>query len=147
MTRKKYSLQTVLDLREKAKDKASEIFAAAVRDRDLAAARVAEATARLEELTRMISGERFPAWVREQGWNALNAQRDLLRTLQNRLAQEEQKVDAKRELLIAADRDHQLVLKLREKWLANIRLEAARAEEKNLEDFVTAARFLQTAIP
>ena len=31
MTRKKYSLQTVLDLRETAKDKASEIFAAAVR--------------------------------------------------------------------------------------------------------------------
>jgi flagellar export protein FliJ len=125
----------------------SEIFAAAVRDRDLAAARVTEAIARLEELTRMISGERFPAWVREQGWNALNAQRDLLRTLQNRLAQEEQKVDAKRELLIAADRDHQLVLKLREKWLANIQLEAARAEEKQLEDFVTATRFLQTAIP
>ena len=62
-------------------------------------------------------------------------------------AQEEQKVDAKRELLIAADRDHQLVLKLREKWLANIQLEAARAEEKQLEDFVTATRFLQTAIP
>ena len=61
MTRNKYSLQTVLDLREKAKDKASEIFAAAVRDRDLAAARVTEALARLEELTRMISGERFPA--------------------------------------------------------------------------------------
>jgi flagellar export protein FliJ len=129
MIRKKYSLQTVLDLREKAKDKASEVFATAVRDRDLAAARVAEAIARLEELTRMISGERFPAWVREQGWNALNAQRDLLRTLQNRLAQEEQKVETKRELLIAADRDHQLVLKLREKWLANIQLEAARAEE------------------
>jgi flagellar export protein FliJ len=146
MTRKKYSLQTVLDLREKAKDKASEIFAAAVRDRDLAAARVAEATARLEELTRMISGERFPAWVREQGWNSLNAQRDLLRTLQNRLAQEEHKVASKRELLIAADRDHQLVLKLREKWLANIQLEAAHAEEKQLEDFVTATRFLQTAI-
>ena len=67
--------------------------------------------------------------------------------LENRLAQEEQKVDAKRELLIAADRDHQLVLKLREKWLANIQLEAARAEEKQLEDFVTATRFLQTAIP
>jgi len=147
MIRKKYSLQTVLDLREKAKDKASEIFAAAVRDRDLAAARVAEATARLEELTRMISGERVPACVLEQGWNALNAQRDLLRTLQNRLAQEEQKVDAKREFLIAADRDHQLVLKLREKWLANIQLEAARAAEKQLEDFVTATRFLQTAIP
>jgi flagellar export protein FliJ len=85
--------------------------------------------------------------VREQGWNALNAQRDLLRTLQNRLAQEEQKVDAKRELLIVADRDHQLVLKLREKWLATIQLEAARAEEKQLEDFVTATRFLQSAIP
>lgn len=57
------------------------------------------------------------------------------------------KVDAKRELLIAADRDHQLVMKLREKWLANIQFEAARAEEKQLEDFVTATRFLQTAIP
>ncbi|MEI8292728.1 MAG: hypothetical protein WCG66_01935 [bacterium] len=147
MTRKNFSLQTVLDLREKAKDKASEIYAAAVRDRDLAAARVAEAIARLEELTRMISGERFPAWVREQGWNALNAQRDLLRTLQNRLAQEEQKVNAKRDILIAADRDYQLVLKLREKWLAKIQIEAARADEKQLEDFVTATRFLQTAIP
>jgi flagellar export protein FliJ len=147
MSRKKFSLQTVLDLREKAKDKASEVFAAAVRDRDLAAARVAEAIARLEELTRMISGERFPAWVREQGWSALNAQRDLLSTFQHRLAQEEKNVNAKREILISADRDYQLVLKLREKWAAAVQLEAARAEEKQLEDFVTATRFLQTAIP
>jgi flagellar export protein FliJ len=147
MSRKTYSLQAVLDLRERAKDKAEEVFAAAIRDRDTAATRVAEALARLEELTRMITGDRFPAYIREQGWNALNAQRNLLLTLQKRLAQEEKKVEAKRELLIAADRDHRLVLKLREKWAAALRTEEARIEEKQLEDFVTTTRFLQTAIP
>lgn len=147
MSRQRYSLQTVLELREKAKDQASEVLAFAIRDRDAAASRVVEASARLEELTRMITGERFPAWVREQGWNALNAQRDLLRTLQLRLAQEEAKVEQKRELLIVADRDQQLVSKLKDKWLATVRAEAARSEEKQLEDFVTAARFLHTSTP
>ncbi|MFZ4588681.1 MAG: hypothetical protein ACOYNG_06810 [Terrimicrobiaceae bacterium] len=145
MKRPRFSLQTVLDLREKAKEKAEEAFAAAVRERDIAANRVAEAAARLEELTRMISGDRFPAYVREQGWNALRAQRDLLRTLQVRLAQEEKKVEAKRELLVLAERDRQLVVKLREKWTAKVRAEQALAEEKHLEDFVTAVRFLQPA--
>ena len=140
-------MQTVLDLREKAKEKAKEAFAHAVRERDIAANRVTDALTRLEELTRMITGERFPAYVREQGWNALNAQRDLLRTLQIRLAQEEKKLEDRREKLVFADRDHKLVLKLKEKWEISMRLEDARAEEKSLEDFVTATRFLQTAIP
>jgi flagellar export protein FliJ len=145
MKRQKFSLQTVLDLREKAKEKAEEALAAAIRERDIAAARLAEAVARLEELTRMISGERFPAYLRAQTWDALTAQRDLIRTLQYRLAQEEQKVSAKRELLVAADRDHRLVVKLKEKWLRGVLVEQAREEEKHLEDFVTAARFLREA--
>lgn len=145
MKRQKFSLQTVLELREKAKEKAEEALAAAIRDRDIAAARVAEAVARLEELTRMISGERFPAYLRAQTWDALTAQRDLIRTLQMRLAQEEKKVAAKRELLVVADRDHRLVVKLKEKWLRGVLVEQARDEEKHLEDFVSAVRFLQTA--
>ncbi|MFM8365050.1 MAG: hypothetical protein ACKOAS_07850 [Verrucomicrobiota bacterium] len=145
MKRHKFSLQTVLELREKAKEKAEEVLAAAIRDRDIAAARVAEAIARLEELTRMISGERFPAYLRAQTWDALTAQRDLIRTLQMRLAQEEKKVAAKRELLVAADRDHRLVVKLKEKWQRAVLVEQTRDEEKHLEDFVSAVRFLQTA--
>ena len=145
MKRHKFSLQTVLELRQKAKEKAEEVLAAAIRDRDIAAARVAEAVARLEELTRMISGERFPAYLRAQTWDALTAQRDLIRTLQMRLAQEEKKVAAKRELLVAADRDHRLVVKLKEKWQRAVLVEQTRDEEKHLEDFVSAVRFLQTA--
>lgn len=146
MKRPRFSLQAVLDLRVQAKDKAADAFAAAVRDRDAAADRVAEAQHRLEELTRMISGERFPAWVREQGWNALNAQRDLLKTLVLRLAQEEKKVDARREALIAADRELKLVEKLREKWLVQIRAGQTKAEEARLDDFINS-RFLQPANP
>jgi len=145
MKRQKFSLQTILDLREKAKEKAEEVLAAAIRDRDMAAGRVAQAAARLDELTRMISGERFPAYVRSQSWDALTAQRDLLRTLQIRFVQEEKKVSEKRDLLIVADRDHRLVCKLQEKWRRGVAVEQARNEEKLLEDFVTAARFLQTA--
>ena len=145
MKRQKFSLQTILDLREKAREKAEEVLAAAIRERDLAATRVAQAAARLDELTRMISGERFPAYLRAQSWDALTAQRDLLRTLQYRLGQEEKKVADKRELLIAADRDHRLVCKLKEKWMRGVAIEDARNEEKLLEDFVTAARFLQPA--
>lgn len=146
MKHPRFSLQAVLDLRVQAKDKAADAFAAAVRDRDAAADRVAEAQHRLEELTRMISGERFPAWVREQGWNALNAQRDLLKTLVLRLAQEEKKVDARREALIAADRELRLVEKLREKWLVQIRAGQAKAEEARIDDFINS-RFLQPANP
>lgn len=145
MKRQKFSLQTILDLREKAKEKAEEVFAAAIRERDLAANRVAQAAARLDELTRMISGDRFPAYLRAQSWDALTAQRDLLRTLQHRLAQEEKKVAEKRELLVVADRDHRLVCKLKEKWARGVAVEQARSEEKILEDFVTTTRFLQTA--
>jgi flagellar export protein FliJ len=145
MKRQKFSLQTILDLREKAKEKAEEVLAAAIRERDLAANRVAQAAARLDELTRMISGDRFPAYLRAQSWDALTAQRDLLRTLQHRLAQEEKKVAEKRELLIVADRDHRLVCKLKEKWALGVAVEQVRSEEKILEDFVTTTRFLQTA--
>lgn len=145
MKRQKFSLQTILDLREKAKEKAEEVFAAALRERDLAANRVAQAAARLDELTQMISGDRFPAYLRAQSWDALTAQRDLLLTLQHRLAQEEKKVAEKRELLVIADRDHRLVCKLKEKWLRGVAVEQARSEEKLLEDFVTTTRFLQTA--
>jgi flagellar export protein FliJ len=145
MKQKRFSLQTVLDLRVKAREKAEDDVAKAIRDRDIAAARCAEAIARLDELTRMITGERFAAYVREQGWNAINAQRDLLRTLEARLLQAEKKVTAQREILIAADRDQKLVEKLKEKWSTAQDLEFARYEEKQLEDFVTAARFLQSA--
>ena len=145
MKQKRFSLQTVLDLRVKAREQAEDALAKAIRDRDIAAARCAEAIARLEELTRMITGERFPAYVREQGWNAINAQRDLLRTLEARLLQAEKKVSDQREILIAADRDQKLVEKLKEKWSTAQDLEFARYEEKQLEDFVTAARFLQSA--
>jgi flagellar export protein FliJ len=145
MKQKRFSLQTVLDLRVKAREQAEDTLAKAIRDRDIAAARCAEAIARLEELTRMITGERFAAYVREQGWNAINAQRDLLRTLEARLLQAEKKVSDQREILIAADRDQKLVEKLKEKWSTAQDLEFARYEEKQLEDFVTAARFLQSA--
>jgi flagellar export protein FliJ len=145
MKQKRFSLQTVLDLRVKAREEAEDALAKAIRDRDIAAARCAEAIARLEELTRMITGELFAAYVREQGWNAINAQRDLLRTLEARLLQAEKKVSDHREILIAADRDQKLVEKLKEKWSTAQDLEFARYEEKQLEDFVTAARFLQSA--
>ena len=145
MKQKRFSLQTVLDLRVKAREQAEDALAKAIRDRDIAAARCAEAIARLEELTRMITGERFAAYVREQGWNAINAQRDLLRTLEARLLQAEKKVSDQREILIAADRDQKLVEKLKKKWSTAQDLEFARYEEKQLEDFVTAARFLQSA--
>jgi len=94
MKQKRFSLQAVLDLRVKAREQAEDALAKAIRERDIAAARCAEAIARLEELTRMITGERFAAYVREQGWNAINAQRDLLRTLEARLLQAEKKVSA-----------------------------------------------------
>ena len=145
MKRQKFSLQTILDIREKAKEKAEEVFAAAIRERDLAANRVAQAAARLDELNRMISGDRFHAYLRAQSWDALTAQRDLLLTLQHRLAQEEKKVAEKRELLIVADRDHRLVCKLKEKLALGVAFEQARSEERILEDFVTTTRFLQTA--
>ncbi len=147
MIPKKFSLQAVLDIRERAKDEAKDALAIALRARDAAAARCAEAVERLRELTGMMSGERFPAYQREQYWTALNNQRDLLRTLEARLAKEEKIVTAKRDILIAADRDLQLVQKLREKWLANRNAAIARFEEKQLEDFITTQHVLQSATP
>lgn len=145
MIPKKFSLQTVLDLRDRAKAEASDALATALRARDAAAVRCAEATTRLRELTAMMSGERFPAYQREQFWTALNNQRDLLRTLEARLTKEEKNVEAKRAVLISADRDLQLVAKLREKWLANRNSAIARFEEKQLEDFINTQHVLQSA--
>lgn len=147
MIPKKFSLQAVLDLRERAKEEAQDALAIALRARDAAAARCAEAAERLRELTGMMTGERFPAYQREQYWTALNNQRDLLRTLEARLAKEEKIVTTKREALVAADRELQLVQKLREKWLFNRNAAIARFEEKQLEDFVTAQHVLQSATP
>jgi flagellar export protein FliJ len=147
MITRNFSLQAVLDLRERAKDQAQDALSIALRSRDSAAARCAEAAERLRELTGMMTGERFPAYQREQYWTALNNQRDLLRALEARLAKEDKIVASKRETLIAADRDLQLVLKLREKWLSNRNAAIARFEEKQMEDFITAQHVLQSAIP
>ena len=43
------------------------------------------------------------------------------------------------------DESLRLVCKLKEKWIRGVAVEQARNEEKLLEDFVTATRFLQTA--
>lgn len=145
MKPRRFSLQAVLELRDHAREAAEKAHAAAIKDRDAAAARVAEAARRLDELTAMITGDRFPAYVREQGWTALTAQRNLLHTLQARLAEEEKKVADRLNTLIIADRDHRLVLKIKDKWTSRCNADALRHEEKQLEDFVTANRFLQSA--
>jgi hypothetical protein len=146
MNVKRFSLQAVLDLRLRAKERAEEALRAAHQALHVAREMRAGAEAELERMAEMISGERLLASARHQGWVAYTGQTDFCKLLQAHEREKEAQVAAATQLLVRARCDHELVLKLREKWERARQAEFARREERQLEEFFTSSRYVEGSI-
>jgi flagellar biosynthesis chaperone FliJ len=146
MNVKKFSLQTVLDLRLRAKEKAED----ALRSAHLALHAARElrqgAEAELEVMAAMISGERLLASSRHQGWVAYTNQNDFCKLLRAHEQEKQAQVAAAMAALVKCRCDYELVLKLREKWERARTAEFARREERQLEEFFTSSRHLEGSV-
>jgi flagellar export protein FliJ len=138
MSAKKFSLEAVLDLRAAAKERAEQALATAMREREQAIAACEWAEAELAALAAQLGGGRFTAASRQQGWNAMCRQREHCGQLRAALADVEKRVLALRTQLVSASIDHELVVRLKQKWTAAQARIQARAEELQLEEFVAA---------
>jgi flagellar export protein FliJ len=140
MSAKSFSLEAVLDLRATAKERAEQALATAMRERELAEARCVQAEAELDEMAGRLGAERFTAAARQQGWSALCRQRETCRVLRAALDEADKRVLARRAELVSASIDHELVVRLKQKWVAARARVQARLEERQLEEFVSARR-------
>lgn len=148
MTRFRFSLQTVLDVRKRWEEGAQLELAQAVVERQEAAraverieARLAGALSAWDALAR--EGMLDPAlWLGQARYAArVRRERDAAR---QRYAVAEQEEEAARERLIAAARDRQVMETLRERELARHREALARAEAARLDEVGTIRfRFAQ----
>lgn len=150
MTRFRFSLQTVLDVRKRWEERAQLKLAQAAVARQEAARAVEQVEARLagalagwDALAR--EGVLDPAlWLGQARYTArVRQERDAVRR-RYRAAQEEER--AARERLIAAARDRQVLETLRERELARHRAAVERAEAARLDEVGTIRfRFAQRA--
>jgi len=140
MKKHTFSLEAVLDLRATAKEKAEDALRLSIQQRDAAVARCAQAEATLAQIASEIGSGRFSAGARGQGWQAMCRQQQVCRDLENRRIEEDKLVVACRNDLIKADRDHELVVRLKDKWRTACTAEEAHAEELQLEEFVNSRR-------
>jgi flagellar export protein FliJ len=142
-----FTLAAVLDLRAAAKDRAQDELGAAVRERDQAAATCEQEDRKLARMADQLREARFTAFSRYQGWNALCRQQERCAAARAALAEAEDRVLARRAKLVSASIDHELVLRLKQKWLeARARAEAHRVE-RQLEEFVSARRNFKMFLP
>jgi flagellar biosynthesis chaperone FliJ len=146
MNVKKFSLQTVLDLRLRAKEKAEDALRSAHLALHAARELRAGAEAELEQMALLISGERLLAAARHQGWVAYMGQNDFCKLLQAHEREKERQVEAATKLLVKARCDYELVLKLKQKWERARQAEFARREERQLEEFFTSSRYVEGSI-
>ena len=146
MNVRSFHLQTVLDLRLRAREKAEEALRAAHLALQAARELREGAEAELERMSGLISEERTLASARHQGWVAYTGQNEFCKLLRVHEREKENQVASATARLVRARCDHELVLKLRGKWELARQAEFARREERQLEEFFTASRHFERGI-
>ena len=145
MSSRRFNLQAVLDLRARAKEAAQERLSVAHENLRRAREERERADAELASLAERIGGATFTAANRQNGWALFCDHDALCRQLQGRQTAAEALVRTRMDELVKARCDHELVLRLREKWQRTQAQELARREERILEEFATFSRHLQRA--
>lgn len=135
-----FSMESVLQLRAAAKEQAEKALALALRDRDETEDRLKEAQRHLDGLVHDCRAGTFTAVARQQGWSAICRQEEICLESRAFLDKADAIVVARRVELVVAGIDHELVVRLRKKWLEARVYAEAHAEERQLEDFVNARR-------
>jgi flagellar export protein FliJ len=136
-----FKLQSVLQLRERNQAEAQQHHAAAGRRLEAILAELAEAEAEHKSLTQQLQemqGSTFRPAEREMLWNALKYQKDLCGRLQQKSEIAAKDLEEKREKLLAAQSEHEAMVKLREKDELEYNRTAEQAERAMVDDLVNA---------
>jgi flagellar export protein FliJ len=136
-----FKLDSVLNLRERAKKQAQLLYAEAGRQLEAALEehraalaeeqRIADSIAELQRAT-------FRPAEREMLWKALAWQRDSCAQLLAAVDAARKELESKREALLSARREHEAMLRLREKQLTAWQRDAQLAEIAMIDDIVNA---------
>jgi flagellar protein FliJ len=129
----RFRLERVLELRVRAEEQATEELAAQMAERERWAAKLREATRRLEDArTSQPSGGDATAFMAHQSY-VERAEREQ-EAAELDLSRQDAEVDARRVALQHAARERQVLEKLKEKQEAAYRLEADRREGAELDE-------------
>ena len=144
----RFRLETLLTLREREEERKREAMSYAEDRRNRAEQSLANGEAALAELDRALMTQR-------QGrlncrdhllmLHAMDMQRVECKRLANVLRQSTAEVESKRADLVEAKREHDVVLRLKEKQLTEYRKEVARQEELEIGDMIGARHALKLA--
>ena len=146
MKTKTFRLQTVLDFRAAALDEAEGKLRQSLQELEKARTRVAEARLEADQVAGamcQIQGAQgaLSAGVHQRNRQAYRAQVARIDEFQAAVDLRMQDVHASRERLVQAKKDHDILLRLREKWLQTTAQEEARREESLLNDLINARHF------
>lgn len=142
-----FRLQSVLDYRAAAVEEAQRRLHAALVELEEARAKVRAA----REYADMVAGQMCQlsgptlAGAQQRQRDAYRAQVRLIDQLQMEADLRLQKVHQLREKLVQAKKEHDILLRLRGKWLQAVRTDLQRKEEKSINDIINT-RFFQTHI-
>jgi flagellar export protein FliJ len=147
MSMKPFRLEAVLDLRATAKERTEQELGTAIHKCKQASACYMQAEQELISMAGQLCSGRFTVASRQQGWDALCRQRELCAALKAALAEAEKHMLACRVRLVGVSIDHELVIRLKQKWAGAQTRMQARFEELQLEELVSARRNLRLPIP
>jgi flagellar export protein FliJ len=141
MKRFKFALESVLQLRARAEIEAQQHHAAAGRALDEAKAEFSVAESEWKQLVAQLGelqGSTFVPAERHIIWNATNQKKDECKALAQKVELAARELDVKRQALLAARRDHEAMLKLREKQPLEHSMAAERSDRALIDDVINA---------
>lgn len=136
-----FRLESVLALRAREEDQASEIFSKAARAQTQATLALEQARTGLDECYAALVTGRTGATSRTEQillLNALQHQQSECEHLAVRLAVADREATVRRGEFLAARRNREALTRLRERQLREYRIEAERREENEISDLITA---------
>ncbi len=143
MKRPTFRLQTVLDLRAKALEDAETVLKKAVFALESLRTKKQATLAEADRVADAVcaSSARQTASEREAGRQAYLHYTLLAAEIEKQISAAQEQVNLCRKKVVEASRDHEILLRLKEKWKKNLEYEEAKKEEALLNDMSNARRF------
>lgn len=145
MSKPTFRLQTVLDYRASLKEQAENALRFALRELEQARARRNQAQQLADSFAEQIcqSSSSQSAAQRERAYLSYRAQIAIVDQHQREIEHALEVVRKCRERYLKASRDHEILLRLKQKWEKRTAYESQRREESLLHD-IMSSRFFQT---
>jgi flagellar export protein FliJ len=145
-----FHLESVLQLRSRAEAEAQQLHAAAGRLLDEARAEFIAAENQWHQLVAQLGDlqkSSFNPADRAILWDATNNKKDELKALAQKVDLAAKELDLKRQVLLAARRDHEAMLKLKENRRQDYNVTAERSDRAMVDDIVNAGHMARRLDP